>query len=88
MSYRVWKFPLNDHGRTGLTVPKGASPLHVDYQNYVLTLWMGLDPDLAEEGRAFQVIATGEPVELDTLCGHVGTVQRHGFVWHVFEVTP
>jgi hypothetical protein len=96
----IWKYPLDvPEEVTVLQVPQGATVLTADFQErrtpnapYAdLCVWFAVDDDRALTERRFAVLTTGNPVpaqvgDLALAQGYVATVQRNGYVLHVFEV--
>lgn len=68
-----------------LELPVGAKIKYVDNQNGQITFWAEVD-QLANkhELRGFNVFGTGHTIDDDSM-EYVGTVQLHGFVWHIYE---
>lgn len=87
----VYKFPLEITDEQYVTVPRGASLLHIGAQPPFTRLqsWWLVDPDEAEEEtRVFTISGTGHELPpLATATTHRGTVvdPSSGLVWHVFE---
>jgi len=95
----IWKYPLNlPEEVTSLQVPQGAKVLTAAIQErrtlnsqYAdLCVWMAVDDERALTERRFAVLTTGNPVpaqvsDLSLRDGYVATVQRNGYVLHVFE---
>lgn len=89
MSKRVWRFILNRHGETTVSMPVGSEILSVYWKNGRPCLWAEVVP--GETGdRTFRVVATGEIIPDDAWYLHVGTAYENDgeFVWHVFEKSP
>ncbi|OHV42161.1 hypothetical protein BBK14_11100 [Parafrankia soli] len=83
----VWKHPLPDV-KNHLDLTRGAKILTFAEQNGALFLWEAHDPSAAGAvARAFEVVGTGWPADVDPV-RYIGTAQtRGGFVFHLFETT-
>jgi hypothetical protein len=46
-------------------------------------MWAIVDPEAKQEFRLFRIYGTGHPI-INTN-HYIGTAQKDGFVWHVFE---
>lgn len=66
-------------------MPKEATILTVQYQDNELCLWAIVNIDNPVEDRCFEIFGTGEIIDLAAEAPYIGTVQRIGLVWHVFE---
>lgn len=86
----VWKYALDLVEVQELSMPVGATVLHVDEQFGVPCMWALVDPDAEVETRRFGVVGTGHPAPALSDGRHVGTFLMRGgeFVWHVFEELP
>lgn len=85
----IWKFPLELHGFTTLSVPLGASFLSVQMQDARPTLWLLVDPDLVTtEPWEIRIVGTGHQLDEWAHCTFLGTVQYVALVFHVFRVRP
>lgn len=84
----VWKFELQVTDEFKLTMPKGATPLHVEVQNDKPCLWALVDPTAEREERTFYVHGTGHPVGPGA--EHVGSfmLMDGTFVGHLFQPRP
>jgi hypothetical protein len=84
----VWKHPLLlDSDQTVLDLPRGATVLHFAEQHGQLCLWEAhLLGETEIERRAFRIVGTGIPADVDP-SRHLGTTLVHGgtFVFHLFE---
>lgn len=80
----VWKYAL-DPGRTTLSMPVLARPLHAAFQGDVLCLWALVFPEVSPMDRTFIVAGTGHRIDSDKRLDHIATVHHEGLVWHVFE---
>ena len=82
----IWKCRLNfDRGLTEVRVPTGAefitAQAHLDW----IFVWALVDPAAPEVIRRILLVGTGTSVRYAHV-KHLGTVQRNGFWFHVFEV--
>lgn len=81
---QIWKFAL-PNALNAVAMPPGANVLSAQMNNEIPCIWAICDAETKErETRMFCVFGTGEP--LPVVPGlHIGTVQDHGYVWHIFE---
>ena len=85
----IHKYELPVQGAL-IEMPLGAVVLDCQAQNEMLQLWAVVDVDtdhnaFVSELRRFEVFGTGHPIAVERAYRHIGTVQVHTFVWHVFE---
>lgn len=85
---RVYKYTIDGKNAGKLMMPFGAEILTVQMQDGNITLWALVDPDQYEQGRHFDIYGTGWDIDTSTPHEYIGTVQRSGMVWHVFEIIP
>ncbi len=87
MSQVVWKYPLLLGEPTVLDMPRGARVLCVQVQHGIPCLWAMVTPGPVER-RAFVIVGTGYPIDLDYALPYIGTFQLYdgGFVGHLFEL--
>lgn len=85
-SKMIYKYPLVLTEKQSLAMPKNAEILDVQVQNNVIVLWALVDPETNDEVRKFEIFGTGVAMA-DVTRIYLGTVQKNGFVWHVFERT-
>jgi hypothetical protein len=89
VSEAVWKYPFLDWSEK-FSMPAEARVVHVDVQHgaaaqEVICLWALVDPEKAQEERRFEIYASGQAADPDSV--YVGTaIRRSGTVWHVFEM--
>ena len=84
----VFKYPIKmETGYTQLmSLPYGATILHVAIQADMLYLWAEVDTERAMEDHMFRVYGTGEkhsPLEHHK---YLGTVHDGAFAWHLYEL--
>jgi len=85
MSYpTIWKFPLDLTDRQVVILPKGATPIAVDYQGERLAMWAIVDREAPQESIEVLIFGTGHPMKIQREMRRLGTIQKDGFVWHVF----
>lgn len=76
----IYKYPVN--GKY-LTLPIDSRFLHVAYQDHMMHVWIELGK--SEETLDYVVDYVGTGWEQDTSDkAYIGSVDRDGFVWHVF----
>lgn len=90
---RIYKYALPETpGTVRLLMHAGARILTVQVQGEYLHVWAVIDDE--ERSRVehlFRIVGTGADCEFLDDGGawrHVGTVQAHPFVWHVFHRLP
>jgi hypothetical protein len=93
MTTTIWKYEFKKPRET-FEMPDGATPLCVDMQTYPC-LWALVSPDADKLERTFELIATGEEIQLRHSM-YIGTVMMPSafavslmgvpnLVWHIFE---
>lgn len=81
----VWKYPLRVQEHQTVTMPTGSTPLALQMQEGMPTLWAFVDPEALLETRNVYMLGTGHgSLEEPDNYKHLGTVQIDGFVWHYF----
>lgn len=86
----IWKFTLGNKPSATVNMPRRAEVLTAQFQDDVVTLWAEVDSEHLLEERHFRIFGTGWDMarEIGYEGGkYIATVQRDGFVWHVYEVT-
>lgn len=83
---RVFKEALEVVGEQTISIPEGASLLHVDIQDGALCAWFMCDPSSRKVGRVILIYGTGHECKSQAHC-HIGTVLAKGgsLVLHVFD---
>ena len=85
MAEVIWKYILEIRDVQTLLIPRKAEGLSVQIQRGHICLWVKVNPNAPTEERTFIIRGTGHPLPEGKL-SHIGSVQQHDFVWHVFEV--
>lgn len=80
----IWKYKLEIVDLQAINMPVGASVLSVHRQGPDLCMWAMVDTSEPMQGRQFEVIGTGNPINPAQRL-FVGTVVVGSLVWHVFE---
>lgn len=80
----IWKFQLDNKKETEVEAPEVILPLTAQVQGSTVCVWAIVDPAKPKIKKKFMIIATGEPFN-PTGKHHIGSVQRNGFVWHIFS---
>jgi hypothetical protein len=80
----IWKYLLESH-HASIEMPQGARILTVQMQGDTVCLWACVDPNAPQVARRFVALPTGAYAEDISQQSYLGTVQRSGYVWHVFE---
>lgn len=85
MMLTIWKYPLStDAAHTDLSIPKGGRVLTVQFQDHLPFIWVQVDTEKPPTMRHFELVATGQQIFPDAL--YIGTIQRNGMVFHLYEV--
>lgn len=89
MKAAVWKYTLPlapAVPEIDISMPKGATIVHVAAQREDVALWALCNPEAAGESRRFRVVVTGEVFDQTGML-YVGTalLMAGSFVVHVFE---
>lgn len=87
---RIYKYTLDIDDEQNISMPYHAEILTVQNQHGSLCLWAIVDDE--EQGieeRRFAIYGTGNPAQLATIDGYIGTAQQMNgtLIWHVFEIT-
>ena len=79
----IWKFPLKVEDVQAFEVPESAEILSIQNQGGQICLWAAVDTNAPKKFRTFRMYGTGH--EHTSFVGiYIGTVQKDGFVWHIF----
>lgn len=81
---KIFKYKLTG-SVTIIEMPQEATILTAQYQFGELCLWAIVNTASPVENKCFEIFGTGEPLDLPAEAPYIGTVQRDGLVWHVFE---
>ena len=86
MSRRIYKYPFKVNDHVELTMPRGATILHVACQAGVPYVWALVDIDEPMEVQEFRVFGTGHPLPDEPWIQglHVATFMQGALVWHLF----
>lgn len=79
----IWKFHFSIQDDVVIEVPDLLTPLTVQLQNDVPTLWAIVDPNERKVKRRLYIYGTGHTID-PYVKQSVGTIQQNGFVWHIF----
>lgn len=86
--HTIYKYTL-DEGQHLITMPKGATILHVESVNDVVRMWVMVQPTGESEKRRIATVMTGYNLLPEEAEGdYIGTaVCLNGrMVWHVFDL--
>lgn len=82
----IWKFPLKLAERQVVSMPVGATLLHLGFDGTpvrpVMCLWAAVDADAPKIDHEIILVGTGQP--LPHVGTFLGTVVDGQFVWHLF----
>lgn len=81
----IFKYELDIAAAQEVTLPSDATIMDVQFQGETLCLWALVDPDSEPKKRIFKIYGTGWTVDCPGVLTHVATVQKRGYVWHLFE---
>lgn len=89
MRRTIWKYDLDTQDEVVLDIPKGAEILTVQMQFGKPCMWVMVDPKADKEHRVFEIVGTGNPMEINEERQYVATYQlmQGALVFHVFELT-
>lgn len=80
----IWKYPLALNDEQTITVPSGATPLHVGPDPLGgFALWMLVDDLMPKTDRRIIIRGTGFPVPAHKT--YIGSLHDGPFMWHVME---
>lgn len=79
----IWKYKLMLIESQSLFLPKHAEILTAQIQNGDISIWALLDPEKEQELVRFAIRGTGHRINGDE-GRYIATVQKDGFVWHIF----
>jgi hypothetical protein len=83
---KIYKYPLANEDEQFVQMQPNPHILCVQEQNGVITVWAEVDELIPPTSRKFYIYGTG--LRIDTKGKtYIGTVQRNGFVWHIFTET-
>jgi hypothetical protein len=89
MSEIIFKYQLSCVPEQTLMLPFNAKILCVQMQSDTITLWashdLNLEESIGKEPRTIALYGTGELVTDCLPNKYLGTVQRRGLVWHLYE---
>lgn len=83
----IWKYVFEWKQINIFEIPGGGRVLSVGVQGTKIVMWVMVRPDQLTQTRRFEIIGTGNPIEVDNGIERefIGTAQVDEFVWHVFE---
>lgn len=91
MHSSIWKFELPFFGPPikdliTFNVPLDSKFLYVDFQDDVIFAWFMVNPEKDKvQGEEFRIVGTGHDAFKVTSWTHAATLQKIGFVWHIFR---
>lgn len=85
----IWKYEVKTTDWFIITMPVGSDILtvQIDEKTGNPCVWVLLESEMPDEERFFEVFGTGNPINSDMGVDreYIGTYQKEGFVWHLFE---
>jgi hypothetical protein len=82
--YHIHKFRLEEQREQEILLPVGSRILTLQLQDDMPHIWCMVSQDKDMETRTFTTCLTGWQVD-DKLSAYIGTYQKCGLVYHVFE---
>lgn len=84
----IWKFELELAVSQQIDMPMGAKIIHAGLQqtsgvHEAICLWAEVDLGNEPTSRTIDIVGTGHEFRGGE---HVGTVQKGGHVWHVYDL--
>lgn len=77
--YTLWETPYQE-----IEMQLGAEILCVDYQGDKLQLWALVDTNMPVKKELIEIFGTGQEMpEIQRV--YLSTVQKGGYVWHIFK---
>jgi hypothetical protein len=88
--YCIWKHPISSAEFNAIKMPRNAKVLCVAQEgdHPALGFLWEMHPKDQEQNlveRHFEIVGTGSVFDVDNTY-YIGTYQKKGFVWHVFEL--
>jgi len=81
----IWKYELDIVNAQTVEMPPDSTILSVQEQNGVLVMWvMCIMAGCAKVHRNINIVGTGHSIRIPP-GKYIGTVQRDGLVWHIFD---
>ena len=86
----IHKYPVEVGDEIAVSMPIGATILHLDMQLGVPCIWALVDTSVPLVIRRFRWRGTGHDCEGIAAEDHVGTIMMHSgrLVFHLFQVKP
>lgn len=86
----IWKYIIY-YGQNEYEMPKGAKILSAQLQDDNICIWALVEPENEKEVRIIEIFGTGWPLDLvntkdEDKYKFIVTIQRGGFVQHLFEI--
>lgn len=85
--YKYLLSPIHHNAVHEINMPKGAKILDIQNQPDNIVIWAMVNPKHDLKKRVFYIAGTGfELHENIRYYDYLKTIQRLGYVWHIFEV--
>jgi hypothetical protein len=83
----IYKYRIPMLDSFTIAMPKGAKVLHfsIDQKDGLMYVWAEINTYNGLVHKGFELIGTGNPI-MSVIKKYIGTVQKDGFVWHLFEI--
>lgn len=82
MSKTIHKYVLEIASHQKVLMPDGAVPISFQLQRGEPVLWCRVDTDNPMKEMSLFIAGTGHSIEAHW--SYIGTIQKDGFVWHLF----
>lgn len=82
MAKTIHKYVIDITCKQTIQVPDNAVPLCFQLQNGVPCLWCKVDTEQPMKELNLFIAGTGHNIEAHW--AYIGTIQKDGFVWHLF----
>lgn len=84
MAKIIYKYSVPMEDEFEIKMPEHSKILSFQVQNEQPMLWALVDPDTPTVLKQFHIFGTGNPIKA-WIGNYIGTIQLHGYVWHLFE---
>lgn len=85
---RIYKYPFEILGKTTVSLPVGAKILtiQIDEKDNTPCIWALVDPTIEmKKKKTLYIYGTGHDIHLIEGLNYLSTIQKNGFVWHIFD---
>jgi len=82
----IWKYPIKVTDKQFVRMPRGSKILSAQVQGEQVYIWASVRSDNVMVDRCITIIGTGMRIHIGQYGVHIGTIQKDGFVWHIFDM--